>query len=210
MTSKSGLDIPHYWQDDPTDWRGYSMLGWPGHPDLDNWLNIINDTIPDYGDILICGTARGGDVMALRRYLKDPDRHITVIDSFEGLSEANPQDLGTIKWKKGNFAYPVKQYKEFFRLTNTKLPDEIHKLWITPENLFKVKRRNLALLFVDVDLYEPARACYEYFVPWVMSNGLVLTHDYGFEGTPGVKIAAEEYAPGQWQQVYGSLHRLVR
>ena len=206
MTTKR-TDIKYYWGDDPSDWRGYSMLGWPGHPDLDNWIDIINNTIPDTGDILICGTARGGDVMALRRLLKNTDRHITVIDSFKGLGEPHEKDKGTIL-KEGDFSYSKKEYLSFFDKTCTKPPDEIHQLWINDKNLKKVKKRELALLFVDVDQYSPAKACYEYFIPWVMEDGLVLTHDYNFEGTPGVKIAAEEYAPGRWEQVYGSLHKL--
>lgn len=206
--SKCGIEgIKYYWQDDLTDWRGYSMLGWPGHPDLDNWIKVINDNIPDYGDIVICGTARGGDVMALRRLLKNPDRHITVIDSFAGVSAPRGPDEGSIL-SEGDFGYSVEEYKKFFELTDTKLPDEIHELWITHESLKQIKPRQTALLFVDVDLYEPAKACYESLIPWVVPEGLVLTHDYGFEGTPGVEQAAEEYAPGRWVQVYGSLHRL--
>lgn len=200
-------DVKYYWGDDPSDWRGYSMLGWPGHPDLDNWIRVINMTIPEDGDILICGTARGGDVMALRRLLHDPDRHITVIDSFKGLAGVHENDKGSIL-KSGDFSYSKKEYLSFFKKTKTKPPDEIHEMWITETNVKKIKERELALLFVDVDLYLPAKISYQHFVPWVKPNGLVLTHDYGFEGTPGVKIAAEEYAPGKWEQVYGSLHKL--
>jgi len=202
------MKILHNWTKDPTDWRGYSMLGWPGHPDLDNWLDTILNNIPEDGDILICGTARGGDVMALRVFMAKP-RHITVIDSFAGLGPSYPQDKGSIL-KEGDFSYSVQEYLGFFDKVNLQSPDEIHELFMTPENITKIPQRKVACLFIDVDQYAPAKTCYESFIPWVMPGGVILTHDYGFEGTPGVKIAAEEYAPGRWEQIYGSLWRLLR
>lgn len=204
------MEILHNWVDDPHDWRGYSMLGWPGHPDLDNWLKVILNNLPNTGDIFICGTARGGDVMALRTFLPDPERHITVLDSFAGLGPNHEKDNGSIL-KEGDFSYPVREYLGFFEKVKLQPPDEIHELFLTPEQIAnKITPRKIAVLFVDVDQYLPAKTCYEAFVPWVMAGGLILTHDYGFEGTPGVKIAAEEYAPGRWEQVYGSLYRLNR
>lgn len=202
------MEILYSWREDPTDWRGYSALGWPGHPDMDNWIKVIKDNIPIEGDIVICGTQYGGDVMALRSLLPEPDRHITVIDSFEGLAPPTEKDITEKTLPAGAFRCSIDDYLNNFKQVNIDPPQEIHQLWISPNTLQAVPFREIALLFVDVDQYAPAKTCYEYFVPMVKPNGLVLTHDYGHTETPGVKIAAEEFAPGKWTQVYGSLHRL--
>ena len=187
-------------------WK-YCMLKGLG---LHNFLRLIQEELPPEGDILIAGTCQGGDVMAIRRTLPE-HRNIVVIDSFAGLAEPVEQDHfddGVLR--QGAFACQIEKYRQNFVDTGIQEPDEIYKMWITPKSLKRIKKRPLAMVFTDLDHYSPAKACYERFIPWVVKDGLILTHDYEFKNTPGVTKAAEEYAPGQWKRVYGSLARLVR
>jgi len=185
----------------------YNMMAGGG---LEAFLSIIERELPPEGDILIAGTARGGDVMSIRQVIPK-SRKIVVIDSFKGLDKPGKEDENPeMTMKQGALACSIDQYRQNFQDAGIAGPDEIYKMWITPESLNTLKQRPLALLFTDLDHYQPAKACYKHLIPWVIEGGVVLTHDYKFRLTPGVTQAAEEYAPGQWDVVYGSLARLRR
>src|ERR1017187_6372620 len=51
----------------------------------------------------------------------------------------------------------------------------------------------IALLNLDVDLYEPTKAALESLYPLVVSGGIVLFDDYGWEQWPGASRAVDEY-----------------
>jgi O-methyltransferase len=49
---------------------------------------------------------------------------------------------------------------------------------------------------VDVDLYEPTRACLEYFYPRMAAGGIILCDDYGTPAFPGARRAWLEFCEG--------------
>lgn len=53
----------------------------------------------------------------------------------------------------------------------------------------------ISLLHIDVDLFEPTKACLHYLYPLVSKGGIVVLDDYG--AFPGANKAVEEFFAGQ-------------
>ena len=60
-----------------------------------------------------------------------------------------------------------------------------------PEYLKNHEELSVAILNIDVDLYQPTKDALEYFFPRVVRSGIIILDDY--EGFPGAKKAADEY-----------------
>jgi len=50
-----------------------------------------------------------------------------------------------------------------------------------------------SLVHIDVDIYEAARDCCNYFYKRLSPNGLIVFDDYGFLSCPGVKKAVDDF-----------------
>lgn len=160
------------------------------------------------GWIVVAGTYKGGDAMATR--IVAPDRKLMVIDSFEGLSELTDEDKCEKLMNPGDFNNQgVEQYKQNFKEMGLKLPDKIHKMWINDQNIRKIQARKIAFLWLDLDLYEPTLACLKHFGPMIVKGGIMMTHDFGFEQTPGIEKACKEYG-GEWKRVFANMFKQVK
>ena len=62
----------------------------------------------------------------------------------------------------------------------------------------------IALLNLDVDLYEPTLAALEAFYPLVSPGGLVLIDEYGVKHWPGPSVAVQDYFGGKMPRLYKS------
>jgi hypothetical protein len=124
-----------------------------------------------------------------------------LVDSFEGLSSPAAEDAlelrekpgrGTVAvlgFDKGAFAAPI----EYARAAMREFPGaRIHKGWI-PEVLAALPDAPFAFVHVDVDLYEPTRACLEHFYPRLPDGGVIVCDDYGAPRFPGAARAWDEY-----------------
>lgn len=60
-----------------------------------------------------------------------------------------------------------------------------------PEYIAANVQLKIAMLHVDVDLFEPTAACLEHFYPHVVRGGVVILDDYG--AFPGANKAIDEY-----------------
>jgi hypothetical protein len=157
---------------------------------------------PD-GVIVVAGTAHGGDIMAIRRRFPTPPRHIIAIDSFSGVAEPVEIDGPEAPKAGAHNNGGLDQYLANFKEAGVDPPDEIFKMWITDSTLKQVGKRDVAMLFMDLDHYTPVMACLKYFHPMMLPGGRIITHDYGFRLTKGVKKACQEFAPDRWKQARG-------
>ena len=153
------------------------------------------------GDIVIGGTWDGSDVRAI--WDGDPSRNIIVVDSFEGLAEPTENDLDTddfMKEKECNIDGGKETYINTFTNLGLLPPKEIYEMWISKEKLSKIKKRPIALLFLDLDHYQPTKDCLEYFSSWIIPGGMILVHDYDFERCPGIKKCCDEFST-RWKKI---------
>jgi O-methyltransferase len=168
----------------------------PGTP-IAYLIHFITQTPP--GWIVAAGVYQGGDVMALRQAF--PSRPLAVIDSFCGLNDPGRNDSPTAI--KGVFdAKGIDTWLRNWREVGVRIPDSITVGHIDPTSLPDISP---SFLWLDLDHYQPTIDCLRWFAPKMVKGGIIVTDDYGFEGCPGIKIACQEYAEGQWEQGWCNL-----
>jgi len=180
-------------------WRKYSELA-----DIElNFLSMAaQNAVP--GAILMAGIFRGGDVIEVKKAV--PNRHVIIVDSFEGLAKPEVEDVQGCADPVGagafaaTFVEVMKTLNEFDCLRNI----EPYKRWITPNTLKTIDLSPLAMVWLDLDHYAPTLACMRHFWQWLQPGGIMLTHDYGFERTPGIKRAADAFG-GEWKHMAGCI-----
>ena len=157
------------------------------------------------GDIVECGVGHGHSLFKLccLSIYENKNRSIYGFDSFEGFPEPTSEDISHRKPKKGEWkiANPS-EIKEFllneghldksFINSNVKLIKGFFK-----STLPKYQGDKIALLHLDVDLYQSYKETLEYFWPKVANKGVVLFDEYKQEDSlykfPGAAEAIDEY-----------------
>jgi O-methyltransferase len=145
------------------------------------------------GDTAECGVRYGKSSFFILNGLRDPQRPHHLCDSFEGLSQPTAADAETggrrDAWAAGDLEADE-------RITREQLKDfpqcQFHRGWI-PECFAGLENRRFALVHIDVDLYEPTRAAFEFFYPRLSPGGVMICDDYGFASCPGARKAVDEY-----------------
>jgi O-methyltransferase len=157
------------------------------------------------GRSIECGTFRGFSALALCQAARlfEPDYSgagFHVVDSFEGLSEPRMEDHHAVELGAGEALRvpPIRGGGHFsirledVRASLNEFPAvQFHRGWI-PAVLDELPQDRWSFVHIDVDLYEPTRACLEYFLPRVIAGGVIVCDDYGSPVFPGAERAWDE------------------
>lgn len=158
-----------------------------------NLVELFRGTAGVAGDVAECGCFRGLSSYVLCRELRREKAGFDgsgfhILDSFQGLSEPveadripaghnREEDLRKML-RKGHFAAPL----EVVRATLADFPRiEYHPGWI-PETFTGLPEREYRFVNVDVDLYVPTRAAFQYFYRRLAVGGRIVTDDYNWPG----------------------------
>jgi len=169
---------------------------------LDLYRQIMN--LP--GDIVECGVFRANSFMRfakLRALLENAwSRRIVGFDTFGDFPQASidadkSQRDAFVAETDGGHSIALDDLRDLLQSQGL-----AENLDLVPGDLvssapFYVNKRpqmRVALLHVDVDLYEPTKAALETFYPLMVSGGIVILDDYG--AFPGANRAIEEYFSG--------------
>ena len=159
---------------------------------LQTLIELVERTKDVSGDIVECGSYKGGTGILMAEYLKinNINKKIYLLDSFEGLPEPDAEnDNG---YKKGQFksnAIVLQDYinelglQDYLIIVKGWFKDSIPKL---PADL------NISLFHVDCDLYTSTMDCFPPLYPKVSEGGAIIFDDYN-DGGGGEKKAVEEY-----------------
>jgi O-methyltransferase len=159
--------------------------------------NVLRTLHEVEGDMAECGVYNGATAyfMALANEEAGRNRNIFLFDSFQGLSPPIAED-GSY-WRAGDLACPEKvpqRNLSGFRNIN------FLQGWI-PTRFQEVADRTFCFIHVDVDLYEPTRKSLEFFFPRLISRGILVCDDYGFESCPGARRAMDEFFADKPDQI---------
>lgn len=149
-------------------------------------LRLVAD-VP--GDTAECGVFQGATSFLICKANEQAakfGRTHFMFNSFEGLSEPNPQD--GVSWRKGDLAATEDLARQ--RLQGCK-NTAFMKGWI-PSRFGEVADRRFAFVHIDVDLYEPTRDSLEFFYPRLNDGAILVVDDFGFTSCPGATRAVEE------------------
>lgn len=141
------------------------------------------------GDFAECGVYKGGTALLFCRILGDKKKTLFLFDSFEGLPEVN-KEYDT-HYGKGEFSdtssESVKEVLKEFRHCI-----DLRKGWI-PATFDGLANKQFAFAHIDVDLFQSALDCCEYFYPRLVSGGVMIFDEYGFAMTRGEKDAVDRF-----------------
>ena len=180
-------------------YRLQARFGWQdtGGPKIQRMYmirNLLLSTKALTGDWAECGVFKGASSLIIaeynRRYkLLKPGCSLHLFDSFEGLAEPAAEDAGT-NMVKGDYLGGENEVKK-----NLAGYESIvyHRGWI-PDRFSEVADRRFSFVHIDVDFYEPVRDSLDFFLPRMVSGGIVVLDDYGCQQTPGALRAADEVA----------------
>lgn len=153
---------------------------------------VVQRQVP--GDIVECGTARGGSAalmgMALQR-AGDP-RRMWVFDTFEGMPEANSNDpdyeharhyTGTCR---GELAEVSSLFGRLGLLDRTHFVQGLFQ-----DTLPRTPTGPISVLHLDGDWYDSVMVCLEHLYDHVSPGGMIQIDDYGYWA--GARKAVEDF-----------------
>lgn len=160
------------------------------------------------GSVVECGVGRGRTFLefAYLIFTEGKGRNLWGFDSFEGFPEPAKEDEGPRNPKKGEWSGTSPEDIIFILkragLNLAKIKSQVKLVpGFLSETLHKYDGGPIALLHIDVDLYEAYRTALNVLFPHVAKGGLVLFDEYGAERWPGAKKAVDEYFKNRPEKV---------
>lgn len=156
------------------------------------------------GDVVECGVGKGQTLLMWAALAYDEAKHRQVwgFDSFEGFPLPTVEDTSPRNWRQGEWAVSTpNSIRELF--VKAGYPTEWFRAHVTlvkgffGESLTKYTGERIALLHLDVDLYESYRDCLMQLYDKVAPGGVIAFDEYmgTFEyiNAPGGRQAIDEF-----------------
>ena len=159
------------------------------------------------GDIVECGVAAGGSMMAAALTLlelRHTGRHLCLYDTFAGMTEPTDEDISIFgksaerqyrkRLKDGVCTWinvPLGQVQENFRKTGYPEDKVFFVEGPVEESLPTRCHEQIALLRLDTDWYESTKLELEYLFPRLVVGGVLILDDYN--RWLGSRKAVDEY-----------------
>jgi len=154
------------------------------------------------GDVIEVGVWRGGTgaILASAASRWKSGARVYLCDTFSGVVKAGARDS---MYRGGEHADTsltlVQGLVDRLGLTNVELLQGI----FPDETAARVREGRVALLHIDVDVYQSAMDIVRWALPRLPAGGIVVFDDYGFRGCDGVTLLVHELRDtGEWQYVY--------
>ncbi len=148
------------------------------------------------GDVVECGVGKGGTFLFFS-YLVNRDktkRTIWGFDSFEGFPEPSEEDASARNPKKGEWSDTSQQFIEdtlkraYVSLNNAKFVKGFFE-----NTLDSYSKEPIALLHIDVDLFDSYKLVLEELFPYVAEGGVIMFDEYDHPNWPGATKAIDEF-----------------
>jgi hypothetical protein len=134
-------------------------------------LKILETEPEVVGDIIECGTWKGGSAANLSLVCRITGRKLILYDSFEGLPEPDPGDRQAKNYRKGDFAGSLEEVKQNIERYGAIESCEFNKGFFK-DTLPRLKSPIL-LAFIDVDLEASLESCVKYIWPRLVDQGFI-------------------------------------
>ena len=176
------------------------------------------------GDVVECGAGLGRSLLLLSvcEDLYDNKRHIYCFDSFQRLPELSEYDVPTSRhvaiYGKGfnlkSLSYQAKEDVIIEHLIRSGISQEFISNHITfvkgffSETLGGYSGARIALLHLDVDLYQSYKECLEILYPKVVKGGVIAFNEYQETARfhRGAKKAIDEFFNGKEKIIKSSIY----
>jgi O-methyltransferase len=139
------------------------------------------------GNVAELGVSSGVTTIAMARVLQaaQSDKKVYAFDTWEGL----PYSEGDLRVGECACAYGAYNADVIAAGVRDYVIDVPGKI---EDSLASVHLSTICFAFFDLDLYESTRLGIDWILPRLITGALIGFHDYGFERTPGIKLAVDE------------------
>jgi O-methyltransferase len=145
------------------------------------------------GDIVECGTWKGGTAANLSLVCKIVGRKLVICDSFKGLPEGKTGDRMAGGYSEGDYAGSLEEVKRNIEQYGNVQCCEFLEGWF--KYTLPKLNRSIVLAFVDVDLEDSLDTCIKYIWSNLTDNGYIFV-DECFN----IDYVALFYSERWWQQ----------
>jgi O-methyltransferase len=156
----------------------------------------ILETSPDVsGDIIECGTWKGGSAANLSLVCSIVGRKLIICDSFEGLPEGKPEDREAKYYKKGDYCGSLEEVK-----FNIKKYGAIECCYFVQgwfEDTLPKLTSPILLAFLDVDLEASLEICVRNIWPNLIDKGYIFIDE-----VVGLDYCALFFSENYWHKYF--------
>ncbi len=172
------------------------------------YSNLFSRLTAVNGAIVECGVGKGRTFLYFSFLALQEKKHRKLwgFDSFEGFPEPVKEDTSIREPKKGEWS-GVSSGDIVETLQTAGIPKEFILEQVKfvkgffDQSLVNYSGDPIALLHVDVDLYESYKDVLTKLYPFVVSGGIVLFDEYNTKEWPGATQAIQEYFKDQAQNI---------
>ena len=158
--------------------------------ELNSLAKQVSSVHPNACNILEVGVYRGGTGAILASAVKNNNNALVhLADTFEGVVKVTDRDKTYTGGEHANTSLEfVRQLLKDMGLSNTRLykgifPDDVSESF---------NDMTLHLVHIDVDVYQSGKDVLEYVWPRLVSGGIIVFDDYGFQSTNGITELCNE------------------
>jgi O-methyltransferase len=189
---KDGSLVP--WDDDPTFKHYMNGIGYPQHTILEPvrcfmLYQLALRAMRCTGVAAEVGVYLGGTSLMLGRIFHPLKFY--AFDTFKGIPPGDP-DKDYIMYGFGDAndtSFDREAILSFITQSGNVEPRE----GFFPDTARGLEDKEFCFVHVDADIYPSIKACCEFFYPRMSRGGIMVFDDYGFNVTPGAKIAVDEF-----------------
>ena len=128
------------------------------------------------GDVIECGTWKGGSAVNLSLVCKIVGRKLIIYDSFEGLPEGEPGDRQAKGYKKGDFCGTLEEVRKNIERYGAIQCCVLIKGWF--EDTLVRLNAPVLLAFIDVDLESSLDTCVRCIWPNLTDGGYIFIDEF--------------------------------
>lgn len=144
------------------------------------------------GDILEIGVWRGGTGCLLAAAVADTESRVFLADTFEGVVKTGAVD--------GDYTDGTHADASIGQVRSLAAELDVDVgilVGIFPEDTAEeIEARTFRLCHIDVDIYQSAKDIFDWVWPRMVTGGIVVFDDYGFQSCPGVSRFVDEVKYG--------------
>lgn len=158
-------------------------------------LKILETPPEIVGDIIECGTWKGGCAANLSLVCRIVGRKLKIYDSFEGLPEGESGDREAKGYKRGDYCGSLEEVKANIQRYGAIECCEFIKGWF--KNTLPHLNTPVLLAFLDVDLEASLEICVRYIWPNLVDKGYIFLDE-----VVGVDYCALFYSEKYWSKYF--------
>lgn len=170
--------------------------------------SVIEQGVP--GELVECGVFAGAQSAMMAFAMQDAAtpmwRHIHMFDTFTGIPAGGVEDTN---WTHPAGTSACSQSRVHANMVGWGFDPQRFTLWpgLVEDTLptfvlgMATGKRKIAVLRIDVDLYEPTKVVMEQLVPLVSPGGWIICDDFGLPGARKAILATMGDQPIYWRKL---------